>query len=99
MRASFHLFLTPHEYRDRISWGPEYYNVGHDDPFSILTLPIHGVPNLKLKDLTPSQLSSVAFLYGGCGDCRHIFATLNDLCKQLGELNETQEEASQQMAQ
>ena len=49
-----------HPVTSRVPWGPEYYNVGHDEPMSILNLPIDEdeLPHLKLDALTSTVQDS-----------------------------------------
>ncbi|KAJ7183828.1 hypothetical protein C8R46DRAFT_1344531 [Mycena filopes] len=80
----------------------EYYTVSHDDILSILeNCSMDEEPNLPGRDsidlngLPLKQLSSLAFLYGGVGDARHVFGTLIDLHQRvrLERLNQKQRKA------
>ncbi|KAJ7183825.1 hypothetical protein C8R46DRAFT_1308885 [Mycena filopes] len=80
----------------------EYFAVSHDDILSILeNCSITDRPNMPGRDsidlagLPVKQLSSLAFLYGGIGDARHVFGTLIDLHQRvrLERLNQKQQNA------
>ncbi|KAH6901879.1 hypothetical protein BKA70DRAFT_1307700 [Coprinopsis sp. MPI-PUGE-AT-0042] len=67
----------------------EYYRFGHD-PIRSLYYGVDGNPdnehNIEAKDAIKEKWKSVSFLFGGCGDARHAFATFIhhvELWKQL----------------
>ena len=43
----------------------------------------HGNQHITLEGLTDDERAKLNFFYGGCGDCRHVYATLYDLGRQL----------------
>ena len=43
----------------------------------------HGDQHITLEGLTDDERSKLNFFHGGCGDCRHVYATLYDLGRQL----------------
>ena len=53
----------------------EYYFFGHDDPKSL-------VEKIATKE-GARKVDNVSVFFGGCGDCRHVFATLFDLVKRV----------------
>eukprot|EP00578_Thalassiosira_sp_NH16_P030003 CAMPEP_0181080430 /NCGR_PEP_ID=MMETSP1071-20121207/2563_1 /TAXON_ID=35127 /ORGANISM="Thalassiosira sp., Strain NH16" /LENGTH=1044 /DNA_ID=CAMNT_0023161907 /DNA_START=65 /DNA_END=3199 /DNA_ORIENTATION=- len=70
----------------------EYYNFGHDVSTSLLVHPKIDAQSIHLKDLTDDELSSLAVLFGGVGDGRHVFATLLDAHYQYTSLPSHQQE-------
>ena len=43
----------------------------------------HGDQHITLDGLTDDERAKLNFFHGGCGDCRHVYATLYDLGRQL----------------
>ena len=40
---------------------------------------------MRMRQLSDEERAQLSFFYGGCGDCRHIIATLYDLGRQISE--------------
>ena len=51
----------------------EYYFFGHD------------VPESAIQKISPVDCGDIGIFFGGCGDCRHVFATLFDLQNRFDE--------------
>lgn len=71
----------------------EYYNFGHDVSESLLVRnESNEAQSIRLADLTDKEISSLAFLFGGVGDGRHVMATLLDAHHQYRSLPPSQQE-------
>ena len=71
----------------------EYYNFGHDESESLLQRNEGSkAQSILLDELEEGELSSLAFLFGGVGDARHVMATLLDAYHQYLSLSKAKQE-------
>ena len=63
----------PHGRASQVSDVCEYFFYGHDQPES------------AVKGISPGKCNDIAIFFGGCSDCRHVFATLFDLRNRFGK--------------
>ncbi|TCD64567.1 hypothetical protein EIP91_003894 [Steccherinum ochraceum] len=70
-----------------------FFPIGHDDPASLLHLGDADGDPFDFGALSTSQLSQLAFLFGGIGDARHLFSSIIGLHAAYKKLDEPEKAA------